>query len=253
MDTNRLVKAIIIVAAIIIFIALLWICYDKFFVKDSNDIDDVVVIDETKKDNSSPKGEIAEGEVGLNNSTVVELSKIFTTSSDKNTSYLRYRNINKLSSSFGTNEKLYFTLYALNLDKDYQDVNCSEVKVNAPSGWLCGENNSKTTKAFSENSVNEKYKYLFGHEQSIDKQNCDYEYLKIVYDKDLGKWIVFYPNSVGGTGDVAKTTIDGAYSDQGNLDIVTSEIVNNKTNTVTLTFRFDEEENHYVFVKRLVE
>ena len=36
MDTNRLVKAIIIVAAIIIFIALLWICYDKFFVKDSS-------------------------------------------------------------------------------------------------------------------------------------------------------------------------------------------------------------------------
>ena len=98
-----------------------------------------------------------------------------------------------------------------------------------------------------------KYKYLFGHDQSIDKQNCDYEFLKIVYDKDLGKWIVFYPNSVGGTGDIAKTTIDGAYSDQGNLDIVTSEVVNNKTNTVTLTFRFDEEVNHYVFVKRLVE
>ena len=254
MDTNRLVKAIIIVAAIIIFIALLWICYDKFFVKEDRGFNDkAVIIDETKKDTSSPTGDIPEGEVGLNNSTVQELGKIFSTFSDKDENYIKYSNIKKLSSTFGTNEKLYFTFYSLNFDKKYNDINCSEVKVKAPSGWSCGID-SKTTKSFSESTVTDKYKYLFGNSQTIDKQNCDYETNKIIYDSSLKSWIMFYSQNKSQSGEFVKATLDGAYSDQGNLDIVTSETINNnKTNTVTLTFRFDEVENHYVFSKRFVE
>ncbi|MBQ6538973.1 MAG: hypothetical protein IJL76_01695 [Bacilli bacterium] len=248
---NQLIKIMIIIAVVLIVLALGWICYDKVI---ANHNDDVVVVDENTKDDGTVTGRLEPGEVLPTNSTVKELANIFTTKNDKYTNYYKYATIEKLSGDLDTDLKLFFTFYALDLDKASKSIKCSDVKVKADGKWKCGFPDPEKTRAFDQNKVIEKYKYLFGNDQKIDVNEAEFGIQKLIYDKDNKVWVLFANGENITSGKYAKTKIDAAYVDSDILTINTIETLDDgKVKSVALEFVFDEDVDHYVFNKRIVE
>lgn len=250
---KQLIKIMIIIAIVLIVLALGWMAYDKFIAKDNKN-DDVVVIDDNAKDDGKVTGRLEPGEVLTTNSTVKELSKIFTTLSDDYENYYKYASIKKLSGKLDTDLKLFFTFYALDIDKSSESIKCSDVKVKSDGKWKCGFPDPEKTRAFDESKVIEKYKYLFGSDQAINVTEAEFGIQKLIYDKDNKSWILFANGENITSGEYAKSKIDAAYVDGDNLTInIIETLKDGKTNTVALEFVFDESVDHYVFKKRTVE
>lgn len=248
---SKLIKIMIIIALVLIVLAIGIMLFTKY----SNNAGDAVVIDENKKDTSLTTGRIPDGEVLLNNNTVKELTKIFTTYGDEYSNYYKYSMITKLSNKMDTKSKLFFTFYAMDINKEYKNMKCSDVNVQAESDkWSCGFPDTDKTTAFDENKVLEKMKYLFGHNQSIELKEVEFGNQKMMYDVDNKAWILFATGVATKKGEYATTSLEAAYSNEDTLTInITEKLSDDKTQTVALEFIYDEEVNHYVFNKRIVE
>ncbi len=249
---ERLIKIMIIIAIVIILLALGWMCYDKYIKKTDTD-PDIKVVDETKKDNSDVTGKIADGEVLPTNSTVQELSKVFSTYEEEYTNYFKYSEIKKLSNGLNSSDKLFFTLYAMGINKESKSIKCSDLKVKESGNYKCGVITKNETTAYDKDKVIEKYKYLFGSKETFDLKEATFDNQKMLLDESNNAWILLAVSNSAKSGDYAKTKIDGAYSYENVLTINTIETINNEEKSVTLEFVFDEEVNHYVFSKRTVE
>ncbi len=251
---RKLVQITIIIIILVLLLLLGWLLYDKYAKNNNSKDDDVVVIDDSKKDDGTVTGRLEPGEVLTTNSTVKELSKIFTTYQDDYSNYYKYASIKKLSSNLDTNLKLFFTFYALDLDRVSKSIKCSDVKVAGDGEWKCGFPDPEKTSAFDEQKVNEKYKYLFGSNQKIDVTEAEFGIQKLIYDKENKVWVLFANGKNITSGEYAKSKIDGAYVDGDTLTInIVESFENGKEQTVAVEFVFDEQVNHYVFNKRTVD
>ncbi len=251
---RKLVQITIIIIILVLLLLLGWLLYDKYAKNNNSKDDDVVVIDDSKKDDGTVTGRLEPGEVLTTNSTVKELSKIFTTYQDDYSNYYKYASIKKLSGNVDTNLKLFFTFYALDIDKKSKSIKCSDVKVKGDGEWKCGFPDPEKTTAFDEKVVNEKFKYLFGSNQTINVKEAEFGIQKLIYDEANKAWILFANGKNITSGEYAKTKIDGAYVDDNTLTInIVETLESGEEQTVAVEFDFDEKVNHYVFSNRILD
>lgn len=199
---------------------------------------------ETKK----TTGRLDQGEAVLDSSVIIELTKVFTTYNNHNKNdFSRYAQIEKLESNIDTSLKLYFTFYALDLDKKYKYKKCSEISMDNINDLICSEK----TKVYDEEIVKKKYAYLFGHDQKVDVNNALCGCNRMILDTNNHEWVSFDDNCPQ-DGKIAETKIDSAYVYDDLLTISMVEKVNKEMLYVSLEFTYDEEVDHYVFSKREV-
>ncbi len=235
---EKLIKIMLIIILLMIILFVGGSLYNKMNNKEK----------EKPIENKNPTGRLDQGEALLDSSVIIELAKVFTTYDNPNKNdFSRYAQIEKLGNNLDTPLKLYFTFYALDLDKKYTYKKCSEISMDNINDLICSEK----TKVYDEERVKKKYNYLFGHDQNIDVNNALCGCNRMILDTNNHEWVSFDDNCPQG-GKSAETKIDSAYVDNDLLTISMVEKVNKELLYITLEFTFDEEVNHYVFSKREV-